>query len=300
MLFYFVVGLFTCIQYEHTSSPPLLLTYFHRIPHRLSDTFALLHSSSEPIAIVSNTSPIPTHIYITHHVHCSSFSTFASFLTEFSSYSLRNCLPYTFVVPLRHLLPHSVFTNSPLFAYNVGLFPGFVHPALLPHPCLTPLVFFMMSLFVWFTSFRFSSIKFLIITNACTVFSPFLPAKIISYASVTTTSNPLRAIPSKRLYLASVKSPETRLPISGRLLLNDTRPSSVVHLSGADSISNREAHLAGSRARAKSASLCAMDPPNPNPNLSALIDPRKHRHCDPSNQLIRPPAPQDSTRQQDN
>lgn len=56
--------------------PPLLLTYFHRIPHHPSDTFVFVHSSSEPIAIVSNPSPLPAHVYITHHAHRSLFSLF--------------------------------------------------------------------------------------------------------------------------------------------------------------------------------------------------------------------------------
>jgi hypothetical protein len=39
-----------------------------------------------------------------------------------------------------------------------------------------------------------------------------------------------------------------------------------------------------------------MDPPNPNPNLSALINPRKHRRCGSSPHLTRRPALQKNMR----
>jgi len=113
-------------------SPPLFLTYSHRIPHRSSDTFVFLHSSSEPIAIVSNTSPIPTHI------HNTSRPLFLILPFCFISNRILFVIAssYTFLTPLlRHLFLVSVSTNSPLFAYNVGPFLGFVPHILALLPC---------------------------------------------------------------------------------------------------------------------------------------------------------------------
>ena len=91
-----------------------------------------------------------------------------------------------------HILSPSLscVTCSPFGVYELPTFCIQRRSSLaLPHisfALLTPLALFT-SLFVWFTFLRPSSINFLNITNTCTVFLPFFPAKIISYASVVTT-----------------------------------------------------------------------------------------------------------------
>jgi hypothetical protein len=140
-----------------------------------------IHHPNPLPSSVSNTSPIPAHTYITHHVHRSLFPPFCF---------ISNRLPFVITSPYTRPIPLA----SPVFPFGVYEPPVFcIQPGCLLWLC--PHIFRIarytsgvLCLIRWFTSLRASSIKFLNITTACTVFLPFFPTKIISYASVVTTS----------------------------------------------------------------------------------------------------------------